>query len=56
MANVTVGLIANRVLPQWILMTGAIATGIALVLLAATSVGASYWTYTFWAMVRLSIV
>ncbi|KAG7529043.1 hypothetical protein FFLO_05805 [Filobasidium floriforme] len=45
--NIVIGLIANRISPQWILTTGAISTGISLILFAVVPVGASYWTYTF---------
>jgi hypothetical protein len=36
---------------QWILSTGAIATGISLILFAVMPVGATYWTYFLWATV-----
>ena len=52
--NITVGFIAPYVPAQYILSFGSFATALSLILFAIMPVGASYWGYTFFAMVSIS--
>lgn len=53
--NIVIGFIANRVATHWILSTGAFATGISLILFATMPVGATYWTFMFFATVSMVV-
>lgn len=54
LCNILVGFIAPKVPTQWILTVGVFVTGLSLLLFAVMPVGASYWGYTFFAMVGRS--